>query len=239
MAAEAIDAGVPDGMTDRSGGVIDASVVSDTDAPSGKAIALDSLTNQNNKYLTWNAVPQTADVEVLMLVKAWVDDPTSSVGLSLYLRADATQDFCYVLRASPDEFGWYLNYGTDVSEFNAVTGSSEAWTEGVTQAVRWRAVGTSIQSRQWTPADLNDITADEPVSWNIDATDGNITGAEYIGIGGRQSDDTQYVLYLSATDSPSTESAPAPAPADATPPTVAINTIHGTGVLDSVHGASG
>lgn len=231
--------GTPAGFTLRSASSGDFEVLADGDAPSGQAIEFSGFTLLDPSYATWDAPGSVNDMQVFMLIKP-VWDASYHGGPMPYLRAKTAGDEGYVgyVRNNDQEYGLY--YSVPGTAFTAINfGATPTIGVGDIVAVRFEIDGTTLREKHWIPANAADPLADEPGSWSYSTTDANVAAPGYIGIGGRQMLAGQRLLFLSATDSPSTESAPGPT-TETEDPTVAIDDpIHPTGVFEGVHESSG
>lgn len=221
-------------------------IVTDATAIGGKRLELDvSGTNGGHAYVTFDTAGQSADMELLAQVLTEDLVTSAKQGAHQYLRASQT-DTIYLAHRFED-LGEGIRFFFGRGSGSAYVGGYRTNTKTVASNEWWwmrqQVIGSAYKAKFWKPADQTQPTADEPASWDYELdlsgeTDPP-TGAGYAAFGCREgSGQTVALGFISVTDSPSTESAPAPT-TDETDPTVTMSEIHGSGAAVSVHDATG
>ena len=168
----------PSGYSQASGTASGSvSVVEDAGAPGGKAVRFRNVAGSRHFLSSDEFAASTGVREVALLVRTsttWdnsiVPGPTvrlSATEQSFYLgmlfRVSETDKRLQIRRRLTGSFG-RVAQETDI-----------AFDVDVVYALRLRVDGTALSLKWWTPADLSDATADEPVSWTLTGTDSNVT----------------------------------------------------------------
>lgn len=187
----------PQGFTPRWN-TTDWLVVEDTGAIGGKCLKNSTGTN-NPKHLGYSDLGTVADVEVLSKLKNTTNGASQN---RLHLRTSTTSVSCYIagLWANQVRLVKYVN-----GSFTAISSYSYSMQAGQWYWLRFRANGNNLYVKIWKDGD------DEPVGWDITASDNSHSSGE-VGIGGwDMSGERYYDVFSVATDG---ETAPITDPKD-------------------------
>jgi hypothetical protein len=186
----------------QTSGAFTWTVSTDSNALYGKSAAITAFTS--NGFKTWNAVPSTADVEILLISKLPASITTGDPFLRPSGRVDATGANGYFADWQLISVGnLVLNIFKRVSGTNTGIGSiAKTFSAGDVVAMRFRVVGTALSLKAWL------WSAAEPGSWDISITDSAVTAAGLVGI--RKAAATQTDAYYWFSVATGGDTAPSP-----------------------------
>jgi hypothetical protein len=154
-----------------------------TGSLSGTALQYND-TAQQRSFLSWDTVTAAADVEILCRFRPVSASGTTDNMIKIGCRASGaagaeTGMFAMVTRQTTGTL--YANQvqkavaGT-LTTLQTVAGPSPNWAANNWFWLRFRASGTSFQSRLWH------TEASEPVAWDITVTDSSVAAAGWVGL---------------------------------------------------------
>jgi hypothetical protein len=151
-------------------------VSTDSNALYGRSAAVTALTSAGFK--TWNAVPSTADVEILLIAKVPASITSGDAFFRPSCRVDATGANGYFADWQYDIGSPGLNIFKRVSNTNTLLSnlSTKNFSAGAVVAMRFRVVGTALSLKAWL------WSGTEPASWDISIADSAITASGLVGI---------------------------------------------------------
>jgi len=163
-------------FTLRHGATTSFSVVDDGGTP-----AIQLVPSTTACFLSYDPVPATADLEIVTKVRLSNNDSGNGALAAARMQTAALTVYGSGIRNS--------DIVTLVDYVNgSVSGLGQHVTAGPTTAYKWQrfsVVGTSLRQKTWvgTPAD-------EPLPYDLETTNGDISAAGLVGIGARENQNT-------------------------------------------------
>jgi len=149
--------------------------------PSGQGALFQKTVSDANTIWAWNAIPINADVDVLALVRPTLDSNDANIGVVARMTgaAGAEDSYSFLLtQSAPGARDQIKIAKTNGSSTLTTIGAlvSFSWALNTSYWMRFRVRGTTLQARIWADG------ATEPITWNIERTDSDITAAGYVGL---------------------------------------------------------
>jgi len=155
-----------------------------SDSLSGKVLQY-SKTAANRQFLSWNAVPATANVEILLRFRSIESASDAQAMIGPLARggggAGAEEGYLFLSRARTTGSRWdslILSYsaGTQVSFGAQVTGPTPNFLTNVWKYMRLNVVGSTLMRKMWDAASI------EPNGWQEIITNSSVTASGLVGV---------------------------------------------------------